>query len=458
MGLAHRILDRVIFYGLLGAIVITAVPYGSVQPWWVALFECVMFALGALAIVDLFITKDRLPAGASVALPLLILCLYMVFQSLPLFGRDTTVLSSLRVSLSADPYTTQLLALKLFALILAGVLLVRYANTEPRTRTLVFVVLGVGVASAIFGILRQESGGPHWFFPLPKPDQGFAQFVNRNHFGFLMEMTFGLALGFGLRASRGYQKWLLLLPIAAFLWVSLVIANSRGAIFASLCQALFLLVFLDPSEYLANANDSAKRALRIGVRWAARVAVAVILVVVFVAGVSWVGGERVTTNIELASTAYDQPGLDPRMNTRRKQIWSATWQMFKSHPVVGTGLGAYWIAVTKYHDASGQFTPQEAHNDYLEVLASGGLITVALILWFAVRLVNHRRRSIEESGLSAALTLGAWVGIFGVMVHSFVDFGLHITVNALVFTVLLALLVHHPEPDLGSPEHNAQLT
>lgn len=441
MDLTHRIFDRVIFHGLLLTIVITAIPYGSVQPWWIALFECAIFVLAMVAVVDLIITKERLPAGASVALPLLALCLFLLFQSLPLFASGNAVIPDLRLAISADPHTTQLLAIKLLAFVLAGVLLLRYVNTEERVRTLVYLVIGIGVASAVFGILRRGSGGPSWFFPLPNAEQGFAQFVNRNHFGFLMEITFGLALGLAVRGVRGYQR-ILLLPIAAVLWISLVVANSRGAMFASLCQVLFLGVVVDPTKYLTSDTEaSARQRLQIVGRWAARVVLAVILIVVFVAGVRWVGGERVATNIELASTAYDQPPeVDPRQNTRRKQIWLASWNMFKAHPLVGSGLGAYWIAITKYHDASGQFTPQEAHNDYLELLASGGLVGAALIVCFVIRLANHSLR-IPRRGVMSGATLGALVGICGVLIHSFVDFGLHITANALVFTALVTLLV-----------------
>jgi hypothetical protein len=35
--------------------------------------------------------------------------------------------------------------------------------------------------------------------------------------------------------------------------------------------------------------------------------------------------------------------------------------------------------------------------------------------------------------------LGALVGLFGVAVHSLVDFGLHITANALIFTSLVVI-------------------
>ncbi|HXT63764.1 MAG TPA: O-antigen ligase family protein [Pyrinomonadaceae bacterium] len=451
MTTVHKIINRIVFYVLLATIVVTAIPYGSVQPWWIALFECVTFVLAVLAIVDLWITKTGLPQGASVALPLVVFCLFLLFQSLPLFAAADSVIPGLRLSISADPFTTQQLAMKLLALMLAGLLLLRYANTEDRIRVVAYTVIGVGVASALFGLLRQSSGGPGWFFPLPKPERGFAQFVNRNHFGFLMEMTFGLALGMALRGARGYKRWALFLPTAVFLWVTLIVANSRGAILASLCQVLSLGVLVDPTRFLAarSGEESSRARFQTIGRWAIRGVLAVLLVAVVFVGVSWVGGERVTTNLELASTAYDYPELNLRENTRRKHIWAATWQMFKAHPIVGTGLGAYWIAITKYHDASGNFTPQEAHNDYLELLGSGGLAGCCLLGWFILRLGRHVRESAIQAGALSGPAFGALVGILGVLVHSFVDFGLHITANALLLTVLIFFLVQRPSDHIG---------
>lgn len=445
MAVVHRIIDRVIFIGLLVTIIVTAIPYGSVQPWWVAIFACLIFLLGILGAIDLLITRERLPVGASVAVPLLILCGFIVLQSLRVFAANNPVIPDLRLAISADPYSSQQVAMKLFALIVAGVLFLRYANSGSRLRLVVYVVIGVGVASALFGLVR---AGTHttssWLFPLPDPARGFAQFVNRNHFGFLIEMTLGLTLGLVVGSRTALRKYLIFLPIAAFLWVALIISNTRGGIFTSLCQLLFLGILLDPFRRFGSRETAqAERGFhKLARGLVVRVFAAVALVVVFVVGVSWVGGERVTTNIELTSTAYDHPGLDPRENTRRKQIWSSTWQMFKAHPILGTGLGAYWIAITKFHDASGAFTPQEAHNDYLELLASGGLIGCALVIWFAFRVARVSRRLTKESGALSALAVGALVGMFGVLVHSFVDFGLHIPANALLFTILTTVLVN----------------
>mgnify|MGYP003694069815 CR=1 FL=1 len=52
--------------------------------------------------------------------------------------------------------------------------------------------------------------------------------------------------------------------------------------------------------------------------------------------------------------------------------------MFTAHLNARCGMGAYWVSITAYHDASGVMTPQEAHNDYLELLASGGLVGLAI--------------------------------------------------------------------------------
>jgi hypothetical protein len=48
-----------------------------------------------------------------------------------------------------------------------------------------------------------------------------------------------------------------------------------------------------------------------------------------------------------------------------------------------------------------------------------------------------------------AACLGALTGMFGVVVHSFVDFGLHITINALLFLTLLVIAVQADRLSLG---------
>ena len=445
MSLASRVFDRVIFYGLLGTIVLTTIPYGSVHPWWIALFECIVFILGALALIDLFLTKATLPEGKSLAVPLLALCIFILFQALPIFEASNRELPNVRLALSADPFSSLQLAIKLFAFIVVGVLLLRYTSSEKRLRSLVYVVVGVAVASALFGLLKHGTPtGAGWFLALPDETRGFAQFVNRNHFAFLIEMGLGLTLGLLVAQARNYLRFAVFLAIAVFLWVVLIVSNSRGGIFASLCQFLFLILLLDPLRRFSSEGVTVRDRFRNLVGGAAvKVVLVVVLVGVFAYGVSWVGGESVVSNFELSSYSFSQSGAQGnRENISRKDIWAATWQLIKARPILGAGFGGYWIAITKYHNASGTFTPQEAHNDYLELLASGGIIGLALVAWFVVHFVKSTYKVWQGAhGFVRGAALGAITAIFGAIVHSFVDFGLHITINAVIFSTLIAILL-----------------
>jgi O-antigen ligase len=136
--------------------------------------------------------------------------------------------------------------------------------------------------------------------------------------------------------------------------------------------------------------------------------------------------------------------MENNINSSRKEIWSATWKMIKAHPLAGFGFSGYWIGITRYHHASGEISPQQAHNDYLELMASGGLIGCALVAWFAVWFVkNARQRLRSPDPYCRAACLGALAGIFGVAIHSFVDFGLHITINTLLFFTLIVIAVQN---------------
>jgi O-antigen ligase len=114
--------------------------------------------------------------------------------------------------------------------------------------------------------------------------------------------------------------------------------------------------------------------------------------------------------------------------------------MFKANPISGVGLGAYWAAITEYHDASGSLTPQEAHNDYLELLASGGVVGAGLGCWFLIVLAKRIKANLRSANsFRRGVRYGAILGVIGVLIHSLFDFGLHMLVNALVFAALVVI-------------------
>jgi O-antigen ligase len=392
-------LSKIIFGSLLAVIIITPIPYGTVEPWWKAFFICLVFAIFILGILENAIFKDP----SLVLFPLLALSGLAFFQSW--------------TALSADPFQTRFFAFQLLALTAFLTLLYRYAATEERIRVLVYTIIGVAIASAIFGILRQTTQHQTGFLlPLLKQNQGFAQFINKNHFAYLMEMGLGLALGL-IVAGGSKQKLIqaaLLLPI----WVGLVLSNSRGGIMAMLAQVTLAALLLLRTTTL-------------------KLAVAVVLVAGVLFGAIWIGGERLVTNFSAAGSELTATNRD---GASRNEIWRATLKMFASHPILGVGLGAYWIGITAYHDASGVLTPQEAHNDYLELLSSGGVIGLALGIWFATIVIRLARHNLNtEAGFIRAVRIGSILGIAGVAAHSLLDFGLHLFGNTVVFLTLIMM-------------------
>ena len=412
---ASSVVNKAIFGALVGLIVVTAIPYGTVEPWWKAAFVCAVFAIFVVALVS---GSYRIQGG-SILLPMLALAALAFVQTLSLGSHDVAGFSVWN-TISADPYQTRFFALQMLALTACLALFYRYANDERRMRVLVYTILAVAVTSAVFGILRHTTQQQIGFLlPLLKPNQGYGQFINKNHFAYLMEMALGLGLGLalagGVKRDRLPIYFALLLPI----WTALVLSNSRGGILAMLVQIVVGVLFLMKRQSVAL-----------------RAALVMVLVVGILFGTLWVGGDRLASNFEAATNELSTT----RAGASRNEIWRATLKMFAAHPILGVGLGGYWIGITAYHDASGLMTPQEAHNDYLELLSSGGVIGFAIGVWFAVAVVRAVRRNTNT------VQLGAILGIVGVATHSLVDFGLHILVNAIVFLALITMATTRTDP------------
>jgi hypothetical protein len=436
-------LNRSGYLLLLITIALTAIPYGTVHRWWIATFECAIFLIATLALVEFRLNRDWNFNLALVG-PLLLLALFAVIQSLPLISGPGPLYP--RTSISADPYSTRLFAIQLMALVFVVLLLLHYLSTKVRLRRLMYLIIGVGLASAVFGIIRHHlQTSPGFGLPALGTDgRSFGQFINRNHFAVLMEMSLGLTLGLIVAEIGWRRRRFVLLTIGAFLWIAIIYSSSRGGIVAALCQLFFVGAFLGPQRGVARDDDNSRwrRTEKLVGGVVMRAFLIVCLIGMLIYGVSWIGGEDVVSNLQLAVTDFSQQQMGNNVNSSRREIWSASWQMFKAHPIVGTGFGGYWIGITRYHHASGRITPQQAHNDYLELMASGGLFACALGIWFVINVVKSARRGLGSTDTdSRGACLGALAGIFAVAIHSFFDFGLHITINAVVFFVLVAIVV-----------------
>jgi hypothetical protein len=474
---AHRLSDSFVWGSLLLLAVLVAIPYGTVEPWWLAVFECSVFVLTAFAVVQKsFAPPQSLSLswrGFGLLVPVLLVALYAFVQAAAPAARTNTGWEG---SVSADAFETRLWAVKLLAYLFFGALLFSYTSTERRLRALIYTVIGLGIASAIFGLLRQ--GLQHdagFLLPYLQTGSGYAQFINKNHFAFLLEMALGLLMGLVLGGGVRMQLWPVVAAAVVLMWTALVMTSSRGAVFTALAQIGFAAAIAFAIR-LPGKSDStltwdrrrparnphapklvqASReglllrffALRAHCGRDARGPSAIVgrlVLIVFVVGVVavsavWLGGDLLTTRLRALSGEVSAPAGETHAGVRRQEVWRSTLALIKAHPLVGSGLGAYGVAITPFHDGSGKWTPEAAHNDYLELAASGGLIAVALALWFVINLVRRAKQQLQRRApFARAAGIGALTGLFGVAIHSAVDFGLHVTVNTVVFIALVVI-------------------
>ena len=462
---AVALLEGAIFYGLIAVIVFTAIPYGTVDPWSQAVFECAVFLLGLCWVVHGLLEGSWRVGNLRLVFPIIALVVFAVLQS---FAWSQTDQAGTKVlwSLSADPFESRAFALRVAALILACVLFIRFTISNQRLNFLVHAIIALAVACALFGIARQAlQHGEGFLLARLKQGSGYAQFINKDHFAYLMEMAFGLTVGVAFMRSGRPERIPLYLSGLVVIWAALVLSLSRGGLLAMSIQMIFAgLLFLnsrnprrrvggysvpDPVA-TARGSDAGVRVLTWMRSTIAKAIMIGVLLITIVAGVAWLGGDQLATGVETASIEMARTDTSELHEAaRRRDIWRASWGMFMQHPISGAGLGGYWAEIPSFHEGSGVLTPQQAHNDYLEVLASAGLIGAALLVWFAIVLVKQTRRNIRASeGFQRAASLGAIVGVAGIAVHSVVDFGLHVTVNALVLMALLAILSMEPFAEL----------
>ena len=132
-----------------------------------------------------------------------------------------------------------------------------------------------------------------------------------------------------------------------------------------------------------SGAEATSKVLRVLKSSPVRIGLFLVLICGVVFGTLYLGGEQLASRIEQSRTELAGDSTELNQGVKRNETWAMTLKMFAAHPILGVGMGAYWVAVPAFHNASGTLTPQEAHNDYLELLASGGLVGLAIGIWFA---------------------------------------------------------------------------
>ena len=355
----------------------------------------------------------------------------------PLLAICSVALGQILFHATASPYLTWLE----LQLILTYSILLFLASQAFRTaddwRGFVWFAMFFGFLVAIFGILQHLTfnGKLYWFREMRYGGIPFGPYVNRNHFAGFAELVIPVSLVPLVLGKVRRERWLAvaicaLLPIAA-----LLLSASRGGIlsFAAEIGVLILLILL--------RRAGGRHVLAGGM----------VLLVAFML-VSWLGVRQILDRFSSMQSLEVTVG-------KRASMRHDTLHIFRDHLWIGTGLGSLPVVFPAYETLYDGKVVNHAHNDYLEMLADTGLVGGACCAWFlgALFFYSLRQLLVSDTSFAASLHLSGLVGCCGVLVHSLVDFNLHMPGNALLF-LLMAHLATAQIPKPPAKRHSRHRT
>lgn len=305
----------------------------------------------------------------------------------------------------------------------------RQESTQIISCTLIFLAMAIS-GYAIYQFLTHSTRV--WYFPVRADFGASGTYISRNHLGGFLEMLLPVGLAYTLtsrlkpvlKVFLGYASLVILAGIA--------VTVSRGT-YASTALALLLFfgVLLFHRTY--------------------RLPSLVLLLILLAAGAYY-----------LPKSFPVQARLKPMLAGEgrieedcRVLLWQAAIRIWQQNPWWGVGPAHYDYRFRQFRPAQEQLRPGWAHNDYLNALAEWGVVGTGLVAsaWVLLGLgvlktwpcVRGKPKGLdkERNSNKFAFVLGGSVGLAAILIHSAVDFNMHIPANAILAIALMALLSSH---------------
>ena len=257
-------------------------------------------------------------------------------------------------------------------------------------------------------------------------DRIHGAFVNPNHFAGYLEIALAFAFGtiwaeilMGRERVEGIrdhgerlEKLAVPLLLRILLWgviaTGIMLTRSRGGILAAAVVTLVLLV----TATLQRSRGARRKRAAIGA------AVAVTLGLTFVV---------VTTGsaplLRFLSADPRDVGTDDRV-----AIWRTSIQAWHLFPDVGSGLGAFREAFRRRQPAELHGLVEQAHNDFLQLLVTGGWVGAALgaIVFLSMLTLLARGWRRQKHREESAFILAGFGAILALTLHGAVDFNMSV--------------------------------
>ncbi len=304
-------------------------------------------------------------------------------------------------------------------------------HRQESTQLIAFTLVFLAMAISFYAVFQFFTGSDRvWLALVNNRGRASGTYISPNHLAGFLEMLLPLALAYTLVGREKALVKVFLGYAAVVMLVGIAVSASRGSWAATLLAlAFFCGALLTQRTY--------------------RLPALALLVILLGAG-----GFAVSRTNFFQARIHQGVGPGKVDLKTRFDMWHAAERMWRDHLWFGVGPGHYDVRWSAYRPASVQLRADRAHNDYLNTLADWGVVGAGLVaaafvalgvgvarVWKQVR----RGESDFSSNLSNkfAFVLGATTGLVALLVHSAVDFNLHIPANAMVAVSLMALLSAH---------------
>ena len=310
--------------------------------------------------------------------------------------------------------------------------LINNLHGQETTQLVSFTLIFLAMCLSFYALFQIATGSDQvWHVLKPYPKRGSGTYICPNHLGGLLEMVLPLALAFVLVGRFKPVTRVFLVYAALAVCAGIVVTMSRGTWIAVACAllGLFTLLLLERNHRLP----------------------ALLALVVLLAGALVILPQSYRFQSRLTQI-YKDGKVD---DDARFDLWQPALKIWQDNLWVGAGPGHFDYRFGMYRPETVQARPDRAHNDFLNALADWGLVGTGLVFlalgltaWGVVKTWSHVKKIPRDIGGKAnstkfAFVLGASLALVAILVHSLVDFNMHIPANALVAVTLLALLASH---------------
>jgi O-antigen ligase len=326
--------------------------------------------------------------------------------------------------------------LEMLHVLVYGCLFLAILNNLHRQETIqliTFTLLLLAMAVSFYAIYQFLTGSNRvWTLIKPYPHRGSGTYINPNHLGGFLEMLLPLGLAYTLTARLKPVPKVVLGYVSLVLLAGIGVSVSKGSwIATSMALLLFFGLLFFQRRYRMPA---------------------LVLMVLLAGGCLLVFPRSVFVQMRLKQMFTQGGNVNDEL---RYSVWRPALRMWRDYPWCGVGPGHFNARFRAYRPEGIQMSPDYTHNDYLNTLADYGAIGTAFVVgawallglgvaktWSSVRLSSGDLGGKSGSN-KFAFVFGASVGLIALLLHSVVDFNMHIPANAILATTLMALVSSH---------------